>query len=342
MTLVERIVAGVVAVVAFAALAFIIYNQQQVKKQQTAIQTQIVAQQQLVDGIVRSQSQYATKDDMTQFANANNLNLQAIQSNLAQLNSTLTSINVITAGSTGQTSANLPSTSTGAVNPNPTPVATCKDGSTCPNTDPFGYQQKQQNLVLNEDFTTSGCTTCASQVPIGGVGFSAWQQNPWNINLLPRTYNVDTVVGVDENQRQTFYNKFTVNVSGKDYDIPIKNATTKQQYPSSTFSFWNPRLLMGLDGGLNISRITGEITPHIDVAFMSYGQYKTNPDLSILAVGLGYGAINKTGELVITPVSYNIGKKLLSPLMNNTYIGASFMIGTDGSLGAGLGLRMAF
>lgn len=345
MTLVERIVAGIVAVVVFAGLVVILYLQHELKTQQTAIQTQITTQQQLVDGIMKSSTQYATKGDLTAFAAASDLNLKAIQDNLNKLSSTLTSINVITAGSTGQVSTSLPSTSTGAANPTLTPAGTCKDGTPCPNADPFEYQKKQQNLALNEDFTSALTTDAVTKVPLGSVGFSAWQQNPWSINLLAREYNVDTVVGVDENQKQTFYNKFTVKVNdakGTTYDIPIKNATTKQQYPSATFSFWNPRLLLGVDGGVNVSRLMGEITPHIDLAIMSYGQYKNNPDLSILAVGVGYGAINKTGQLVITPISYNIGKNLFSPLMNNTYIGASFQVGTDGSVGAGLGLRMAF
>ena len=330
-----KILVAVGAIVTLGALAFIAYTQHELKVQQTAIQTQIVQQQQLVDGIVRSQSQYATKDDMANFAAANNINLKAFQDNLSTLNSQLAAINIITADSTGQTVGNLPSTSVGGKNPNPTTAPVCKDGTTCPNTDAFGYQLATQNLALNEDFANV-------KVPIGTVGFSAWQQSPWSINIAPREYNVDTVVGVDENQRQTFYNKFTVKVGDKDYDIPIKNATTKQQYPSPTFSFWNPRLLLGLDGGINISRLTGEIVPSVNLGIMSYGQYKTTPDFSILEIGLGYGAINKTGELIITPVAYNIGKNLFSPLMNNTYIGASFMVGTDGSMGVIGGLRVGF
>lgn len=330
-----RILIAVGVIVTLGALAFIIYSQQQIKTQQLAIQTQMVQQQQLVDGIVRSQSQWASKEDLTKFAADNNINLKAIQDNLNQLDAKVSSINVITVSSGGQVASNLPSTSTGANNPNPPTPSTCKDGSTCPNQDPYNYQQKQQNLALNENFGQV-------QVPIGSVGFSAWQQNPWSVNVRPRDYNVDTVVGTDENQRQYFYNKFSVNVDGKSYDVPIKTANTKQQYPTATWSWWNPRLLMGLDGGININHVQGEFVPHVGVGIMSYGQYKTTPDFSILEVGLGYGAVNKTGELVITPVAYNVGKNWFSPLMNNTYIGASFMVATDGSMGAGIGVRVGF
>ena len=332
-TLVKVLVA-IGAILTFGALAFIIYNQVQIKNQQTAIQSQIVAQQQLVDGIVRSQSQYATKADMEKFASDNNINLKAIKDNLDSLSAQVASINVIVASSQGQSAGHIPSSSTGPDNPTPT-TPTCKDGTPCPDADPYGYMKKQQNLALNEDFGTI-------KVPMGTVGFSAWQKEPWNVNIPPREYNVDTVVGTDDHERQYFYNKFTMKVDGKTYDVPIKTATTKQEVPSATWSWWNPRLFAGLDGGMNFSHVSGEFTPHVSLGIMSYGQYKTTPDFSILEVGLGYGVVNKSAEVVITPVAYNIGKNLFSPLANNTYIAPSFQIGTDGSLGAGVGIRVGF
>jgi hypothetical protein len=333
MSLSTKILLAIGAVLTLGVLGFIIYTQQQLKSQQTAIQTSIVAQQQLVDGIVRSQSQYATAADLAKFASDNSINLKAIQDNLSSLGSQLSSINVISANSTGQTGNNIPSTGTGPANPNPpAPTVPCTNG-VCPNQDPYGYQQKQQDLALNEDFATV-------KVPIGTVGFSAWQPQPWNVAILPREYNVDTVVGVDENQRQTFYNKFTVVVDGKTYDVPIKTATTKQQYPTATFSWWNPRLLLGADGGINVTHLRGEFAPSINLGIMSYGQYKNNPDWSILEVGAGYDAVGKTPQLVVTPGAYNLGKNLLSPLITNAYVGPAVTVGTDGSVGVGLGLRV--
>jgi hypothetical protein len=333
-TLVKVLVA-IGTIVTFGALVFIIYSQQQIKNQQLAIQTQMVEQRQLVDGIVRSQSQWATKADLEKFASDSNINLKAIKDDLSKMDAQVTAINVIAVNSLGQHGSSLPSSGTGPHNPNPTPPTTCPDGSTCPNQDPFGYQKTEQDFALNEDFGTL-------KVPFGKVGFSAWQDKPWSTNIPPRTYNVATVVGTDENERQYYYNKFSVNVEGKDYEIPIKTATTKQEFPSPTWSWWNPRLLMGLDGGINITHMQGEFTPHVSVGIMSYGRYKTTPDLSVLEVGVGYGTVNKTAEVVITPVAYNIGKKLFSPLMNNTYIAPSFTIATDGSMGAGVGIRVGF
>ena len=338
MTLINKILIALGTAISALMLGYMIYNQEKIKTQQALIQTSIVAQQQLVDGIVRSQSQYATAADVAKFAADNNINLKAIQDNLSKLNAQIASINVITADSTGQNHGNLPSTNTGPSNPHPTVpvVVSCTGGTaTCPNQDPFGYQQKQQNLVLNEDFANL-------KVPLGTVGFSAWQQNPWDIQIAPREYNVDTVVGTDVNQRQTFYNKFTVKVNNKTYDIPIKTATTKQEVPSPTFSWWNPRLLMGIDGGVNVEHVKGEFTPSISLGIMSYGQFKTTPILSVLEVGVGVGAVNKTPELVITPVAYNFGNRFFAPLMNNTYIAPSVSVATDGTFTVGAGLRVGF
>jgi hypothetical protein len=338
MTTLGKILIGIGSTIVVLMLGYMIYNQEKIKSQQTALQSSIVAQQTLVDGIVRSQSQYATSADLAKFAADNDLNMKAIQDNLKTLNSQLASINVITATSTGQNTTNVPTTSTGPSNPKPsTPVVVaCTGGTaTCPNQDPFGYQAKQQNLVLNEDFSNI-------KVPIGTVGFSAWQQNPWDVQVVPREYNVDTVVGVDENQRQTFYNKFTVKVNNKDYDIPIKTATTEQVTPKATFSFWNPRLLVGMDGGVDVNAVKGAFIPSLNLGIMSYGQFKTTPTLSVLEVGIGADVVAKTGELVITPVAFNFGNKFFSLLMNNTYVAPSVSIGTTGNITIGAGLRVGF
>lgn len=339
-----KILVGIGVVVTLGMLGLILYQQHELKTQQTAIQTQIVAQQQLVDGIVRSQSQWATKGDIAQFAKDSGINLKAIQDNLDKLNAQVTSINVASTSSQAQVGNNIPSSGTGPTNPNPTQptTVTCPGGSTveCPNTDPFGYQKTEQDLALNEDLGTL-------KVPFGKVGFSAWQKDPWSINVYAKDYTVDTVVGVDENERQYFYNKFTVQVHDQSdpkkvttITVPVTTASTKQVYPTAKWSWWNPRLFVGLDGGININHVQGEFVPNVSLGIMSYGQYKTTPDFSILELGVGYGTVNKTAEVVVTPVSYNVGKKLFSPLINNMYLGPSVFIGTDGSVGVGGGLRV--
>ena len=336
---VEKILAYVGFGVILVALGYMIYNQEKIKATQATLQTAITQQQTLVNGIVRSSNQVVTKADLDAFATAQNLNLKAIQDNLGKLGAQIGSVTVTTIDSTGQNQNNLPSSGTGPVNPNPPKpvVVNCPDGGTvtCPTTDPYGYQQKEQTLTLNEDLGTL-------KVPIGTVGFSAFQSAPWNINLLSREYTVDTVVGIDQNEKETIYTKVNVNVNGQTYTAPIKTSTTKQELPQAAFSFWNPRLLMGLDGGINVTHFGGSFTPSVNLGIMSYGQFKSTPDFSILEVGAGYDTVSRNAQFSVTPVAYNFGKNFFTPLAQSTYLGPSLSISTDGSIGVGLGLRVGF
>lgn len=312
---VNKILIAFGGVVVLAALVFIIYSQQKIKSQQEALNNQMVAQQQLVDGIVRSSNQYTTKDDLAQFAKDNQINLKAIQDNLDKLNGQITAINVATSVSQEQHGVNLPSTGVGTMNPNP-PVTTCKDGTPCPNADPYGYMKQQQQLALNEKFGNT-------DVPIGSVGFNAWQPSPWSYDIKKRQYKVDTVVGTDENQRQYFYNKFTVNVDGKDYDVPITTATTKQVEPSAKWSWWNPMVFITAGGAVNTSGSPawGDFDVGATFGFMSWGKYKTTPTLSVMQVGLGADVVDKQPAVIINPINFNLGTVI--PFIHNTYIGPS-------------------
>lgn len=312
----------------FAAIAFIIFKQVENSNRQLAIETQVTQQKTLIDGIVRSQGTWATKGDMDKFITDNGVNLKAIQDDLAKLQASVTAANTITVVSNGQQGSNLPSTGTGATNPNPSGT-TCKDGTNC---DPFGYAKKEQDLDLSEDFGTA-------KVPIGKVGFSAWQDKPWSVDIKPREYDVTNVVGTDENQKVYVYNKFNVKVDGKTYEVPIKTAQMQQEYPTAQWSWWNPRLFLGADGGIGVTpTVHGEFTPSLSLGIMSYGQYKSQPDFSVLEVGVGWGTVAQRPQFLITPVAYNVGKHI--PFMRNMYLGPSVHVGTDGEVSVMAGLRV--
>jgi hypothetical protein len=309
------------SMVTLGLLSFIVYQQIQISHRQDSIEQNVIAQKQLVDGIVRSQASWTTKEDMDKFIKDNGVNLKAIQDDLSKLHADVVAANTISAHSNGQHQTDVPSTGTGPTNPNPP----------SPDKDPFGYQTRQQTLTLNEDFGTL-------KVPVGQVGFSAWKATPWDITINPREYNVTNVVGTDENRRLYFYNKFTVKTNDKTYEIPITTAQTVQEVPTAKFSLWNPRLFLGVDAGVNITQFKGEVTPNVSLGIMSYGQYKKQPDFSILEVGAGVGTISQKGQVSVTPFTYNIGKSI--PLMNNLYIGPSLHIGFNGDISVMGGIRV--
>lgn len=335
MTLLNKILIGIGSVLTVGLLSIIVYQQIQLNRQQIAMQTQITAQKTLIDNITRSSSTWATKDDIAGLVTANGVNsadLAAMKQDLASVKATLTGANVITINSTPQNTTNQPSSSTGPKNPTPAPVVVnCPSGgtATCPNTDPFGYQTTPQNFALNEQFSTI-------KIPFGQVTFDASKQNPWSYNTAQREYIVTNVIGTDENQKPIVENKFTIKVNGQTYSAPITTAQTETIQPTASWSF-NPRLTLAMDSGVDVTHLQGAFTPNARVQLFSYGTDKKQPDLSILQVGGGYNIINKVPEVVVTPVSYNIGKHL--PLMDNLYVGPSIQYGTDGNVIIGLGLH---
>lgn len=311
------IIAG--AILALAAFTFIIIKQIEISSQQTALQGQIVEQKQLVDGIMRAQSSYASKDDVDKIIQSNNINLKAIQDDLDKLHSEIFAINITTADSNPQQGNNLPTTNTGPVNPHPVQTPTCKDGSQCPNPDAYGYLTKEQDLSLNEDFGSS-------KIPFGSIGFSAWQQNPWNINISPREYKISNVIAQDENQKVTVYNKFTVKVNDKEYTVPIQTAQTTQVLPTAKFSWWNPKVFLTAGGSVNTTGTPsyGDFNIGATFGFMSWGKFKTNPTLSIMQAGIGYNVVDKQPAIIINPVNFNLGTVI--PIISNTYIGPSIQM----------------
>lgn len=330
----NKILISITAIIAICLASLIIYKQFEISNRQKAIEESVVKQKELSNNIMRSMSEYATKEDMVKFANDSKISLKDIQKDMDKLQADVKAINTIIVSSSGYKKEGVGSTGTGPKNPNPQPNPPTCNGEpvNCPNTDVYGYMQARQDLDLNEPFGNT-------MVPIGKVGFSAWNSGPWTIDIRHRTYRVTSVVGVDENQRQYFYNKFTINVDGKDYDLRISSATTKQEYPEAKFSWWNPRLFLGVEGGLNLSQIKGEFSPNLSVGFMSYGRYKIQPDFSFLQLGLGYGIISDRIQFSVTPFTYNIGKHI--PLMNNMYLGPSLYFGTNGNTAIMGGIKVA-
>ena len=319
------------SILIFGLLGFIIYNQKESAQRQLAIEAQIVQQKELVDKIVRSQSEYTSKKDLEEFIKNNGVSLTAVKKDLDKLNAQVEAMNIILVASNSQKVTNLPSSSTGPENPDPPVVSICKDGTPCPNADPFGYLRLQQNRTLSEDFGEL-------KLPIGSVGFSAWKDKPWSIDIKGREYKVSSVIGVDPNQRTYVYNKVSVTIDGQNYDLPIKQAITKQQYPSASWSWWNPRLFLGIDGGMSLNPISPQVTPSISLGISSYGKYIDKPDFSIIQIGAGISATSQKPQLLITPVSYNIGNHI--PLIKNTYVAPSLHIDTDKNISTMLGLRV--
>lgn len=324
MNLWQKILAIVMTLLLVISIGFIIFKQNEIAKKQDAIENQILQQKELSDNIMRSQNKFSTKEDLEKFISQNNLNLKVIEEDLEKISAKLTFVNVATTKSIGQVSSNLPSTSQG--NPNTSEVTSC---------DPHSYMKVEQKLSLNEEFSNV-------KVPFGEVGFSAWQSKPWSVNIKPREYRSVNVVGTDENERVYVYNKFSVLVDNKEFDIKISKAETKQEYPEAKFSFFNPKLFLSTSGAINLTAapVQGSVNIGLTAGIMSYGKSKLNPDISVLQLGLGYETGTKTPSVIIKPINFNIGGLFPGKVVSNTYLGPSMQVDTKGNVFAGAGISV--
>jgi hypothetical protein len=324
MTLLEKILLAIIAVILVGSFSFIAYKEHQMSVQLTETAQSMNDMKQLANGIARSQGQYATQTDLQNFAKQNKIDLAAIQDDLSKLNASVSGINTSVVISVPQNSNNVPSTGT---TPNTSPQPT--------NTDTYGYLKNRQILQVDENF---GNVT----IPFGQIGFSAWNKNPWDTHISGREYDMTNVLGMDENGKQYVYNKFAIKSDGKSYDIPITNAKFLQEYPNSKLSF-NPRLFLGLDAGVSVSKlpVQGEFAPSVSVGFLSYGKTKVTPDWDFAQVGVGFDAATVRPQIVITPVAYNLGQNI--SFLKNTYIAPlSGAVETDGTFYLGAGFRVGF
>lgn len=315
----KAVIIGVIA-----ALAFIIKYQHDIIERQQAIETSMVDMKRLQDGIVRSEAKYVTKRDLLDFAKGSDVDLDPIKNDINKLDASLKGISRTLAKTPGLKAEGISSTD---ISPR-TDALTSEEES---NPDPFGYQKNVQVLSLKEPFSDN------SQVPFGTASFHAWREKPWDLEVYPREYSAVTVLSVNKNGRHFVHNKLMVGVDGKKYVVPIESSEFVEIYPESEFHF-SPRLYLGVDGGVYIESVTGEIAPDLQLAVFSYGKTKLTPEWIFLGVGLGYMSQLNTFGLIISPLNYNIATNL--PFVENMYIGPTISIDMNGNLGLLGGLRV--
>ncbi len=324
------------AALAIGALVFILIKQFEISARQKSIETEVVAQKQLADDIIRAQAGWATKADIDKMGKENGIDLNVIKDDLSKMGARIDGINVVTINTTGINESNVHSTTVtpGIVDGGAPPltIVKCPGGPTVPCPDPFGYQHYTQHLKLDEKF---GSNT----VPFGSVGFEAWHANPFSLQVYPRQYSLTTVTGKDDQQRDYVYNKFSITADGKRYDVKINDSKYLQEYPEAKFSWWNPRIYMVASVGIGLPAHI-DFVPSLSIAMMSYGKYVNQPSWTFLSPGVGYAVDSKKVTFTINPFSYDVAQHL--PLVKNLYIGPTVGLDTSsnwyllGSLSVGL------
>ncbi len=336
MTTLNKILLIIIGVLVVSAGGFIAYQQYMFNKQSLEIQKSVIEMKQLKDDIIRSQSQYVNQKGFEDFVKQNQINLDAISGDIKSLGGQITAINQVIATSKGQV---VIGGTTTVVEPHPNPPAKvdCADKTmNCVN-DKFNYFGTIQKLQLNEDFGKV-------QVPIGEVGFSAGNPDnkPWGYKIRPRQYKIDNTIAHTGEGQTVVYNALTVKSGDDEFTIPITSSQTVERYPAASFSWWNPRIALGLSGAASFTSdaVKAEATPSLAVSVMSYGKTKVSPDIRVLSIGAGYNMIERRPALEFSPIQFNVGKAVSGTLLNNLYVGPVLGVNTAGSFQAGVGIQV--
>lgn len=307
--------AGIIGIIAaFCLLAK--YQQDTIEKLE-ALEKQVVSQRRLSDEIVRAESSYVTKKDLEAFAKNNGVEFNEVRKDLKDLQAKVVGISVVKVVSAGYTGSNLPSTTT---TPNTEPQLSTVDL--------YNYLKNRQELRLNEPIGSE-------DVPFGKVGFSAWQEKPWDLEVLPREYSVVNVLGLDDRGRHYMYNKFSIVVDGQKYDLEIDQAKFVEELPKSKFRF-SPRLYVNFGGGAYFTEPSGAFVPGLQMSMWSYGRTRPDPDWTFVGIGAGYEVAQDRFVFTINPLSYNIAHHI--PFVNNIFVGPSVSADLIGGLAVMLGL----
>jgi hypothetical protein len=321
-----KVYIGAAIVAIISCLLLIIKWQHDLIKKQEAIQTSFIEQKQLADGITRAQSGYLTKDDLNKFAKDFDIKLDPIKKDLNEFGAKVQGISRVKIVTEGSRVASRPSDIT-----TPRILPASPKESDIKKDDTYGYIKNRQAIKLNEPFSEK------QSIPLGQVGFSAWQEKPWDVEIYKRQYLLTNVLGIDENGKHYVYNKFTIVTGDKKYNIKITDSKFVEELPDSKFRF-SPHLYLGIDGGAYVTNVGFEVSPNLQIALFSYGLTKSLPDWTFLGLGLDYATQHKNLGLILSPINYNIAKHV--PLIDNTYIGPSISLDTDKNISLLWGLRV--
>lgn len=275
-----------------------------------------VKQKQLEDNITRSSSSFVSKEDIKQLLKESKVDLSKIEKDLDNLNAKVDSVNKVQVVSVYQKQENIPTEKT---LPKVEPIEIKKED----------LKQETQYVSIGEQFKNT-------RIPIGNVGFSFWRKNPWEYEIYKRNYKITNVIAKDANNNTIVYNKFSINVNDKDYDLEIDSAENVQVMPENKFHLY-PKMFLGFASGYNLNK-SFDSSVFLYGNFIQYGQFKNNPKLSIFNLGIGTNF--NTYKVSIVPVFFNLQNVV--KFFQNSYIGPGFSYGFNKSYEFNISVALSF
>lgn len=276
----------------------------------------------LSDGTVRASESLTESGGAEAAAEQMGASLEQIRRDAAALGTQINSLVAGTIRTSGKRQAGLASSETEArVEPGPG-AAEAPLG-----VDQWSYTGSRQVLRLSEPFVGS------EEVPWGKVGFSAWKKEPWDIEVLPRTYKSLAVGTIGPDGRRHVYTQFAVEVDGRVYRLPVTAAQYVEDVAPMAFR-WKLTPMLSLSAGPFVADADGvAVLPGLQFAVARYGAPGDFPIWVFLAPGVAYEPRLGGFGLTLVPAAYNVGAPL--PILENLYVGPSVGVQVGGGISVG-------
>ena len=326
-----KIILGFVAGSLMLLMAYCVKQQYDTIKSLEAItKSQQNQQKYLEDNITRIQATLVSKDEFSNKLKELDINLSIINKDLNSIGAKADGIITLQNKTNGTIESALKSSGQIPNTPAQVEELACKETGCYK--DKYGYFKFQQQLKLSD-----------GKIPVGTISFNSISATPWSYNIFPRIYNTSIILATDKSGNKTAYAKVSIKPqdgSDESYDLPQTQVTYVEELPSSEFSWWYPRVMVGFVCGISSggSGINLAIIPSLQLFTSSYGQLDYNSKFSILGLGFGYDITNRSLPIVITPFTYrifdgnlfqniNVAPSFGSDFFGRTFVGMQLNLG---------------
>lgn len=275
----------------------------------------------LSDSLQRASSEAATSEELDEFAEQNQLDLDLIREDLYQLGAELEAV----ASSSGKTKTIVRNHyNSTTVEPSTEQVPTCKeDGRPI---DLHGYTKTIQTTKVED----------SNGMQVAKVSFEAAKQAPWSSKVYGIEYTVNNTIGRKSNGQLVLHTELLASSPeaqpGRTFKVTGFQSRLLQTPQRARFDAWDPAIYLSGQFGLGVyPGLQFSAAISLGLSTMSYGDWR------FLGVTIGLDGYQHTFFASFAPFLYNVGEPL--PWFSDLYLG--LYVGIDSELSVSTGIAIA-